>query len=72
MQCINMKNSQIAKFFTVSESFISKIKLGKRDFTWQMSIRMASLFPEKTREEWRESSFDEWKERLGCLNNIST
>ena len=59
-----MKNSEIAKVFGKSDSFISLIKSCERDFSWEMSAKMSELFPEKTMAGWRESSFEEWNKTL--------
>ena len=57
-------DKEIAKIFNVSQGFISKIKLKKRNFTWEMSKYMENHFPIKDKFEWRSAPFEEWVETL--------
>jgi DNA-binding XRE family transcriptional regulator len=64
-----MKQKQyiLAGKIGVSPSLLSKIFLGRRQLSWPLAARLASIFPARTTEQWRQSSPGEIKRALNSL-----
>jgi hypothetical protein len=59
-----MKDKVFIKIFGKSASFISMIKHGKRQFTFDMAKKMEKMFPFKSKHDWKISTFEEWKQTI--------
>ena len=53
-----IKQNDIADFFGVSQSFISRVSNGEREVSWGMAGCMADMFPEKDIRAWKKTPFE--------------